>query len=433
MPTKGTLRTVTGCALVALLAALLIASPASAGAKYTSGGPELSASIAGSNQVAAGQTVTVNVVIQNTGAIESKMVGSTVVERTDLPNTAKAVTAGLGGAGGIVVESDPQMVGDILGGAAAKATYVVVVPAGTAAGTYTLPLQLAYSYLASAEQIGADSIDYQYQDVHATLPLALAVRSEAVLAVANLSTEAINVGTEGYLDLDVTNAGTEPATDAIVRVVRSGTSPITPVDGSAYVGAFAPGQTVHLRYKVAVSSEAAAQSYPVDLVISYNDARGINRTGQPVTLGVPVGGKIGFAVVSGPASVAAGGKQVLEVVYKNTGAAAVQAAQARLSAVDPFTSSDDTAYLGDMAPGQEQTARFEVSVDEGATAKAYGLDTEVRYRDALDNSQISDTMKVPVTVTGGGSAIGSPIVLAVLAVIVIGGGYLVYRRRKGAA
>ncbi len=433
MHTSGSLRVAIRCAVAALLIAAVIAFPAAAGAKYTSGGPVLSASIAGSNEVPAGQTVPLNVVVQNTGLIDSKMVGTTVVERTDLPNTAKSLTVGLGGAGGIAVESDPQMVGDVPGGAAAKATFVVRIPAGTPAGTYTLPLAVTYTHLASAEQIGGDSINYQYREVHTTIPLALTVKPEAVLEVVNVTTESLNVGTEGYLNLTVRNAGTEPATNAIVRVARNGQSPITPVDSSAYVGAFAPGQTVQLRYKVAVSSEAAAQSYPIDIMVSYDDADGINRTGRPVTIGVPVGGKIGFAVVSAPASVAAGEKTVLEVVYRNTGAAPVAAAQARLSAVDPFTSSDDTAYLGDMQPGEEKTARFEVSVDAGATEKEYGLDSEVRYRDALDNSQISDTMKVPVTVTRGGSLLGSPLVLALLAALLIGGGYVLYRRRKGTA
>jgi hypothetical protein len=436
MPKDGILRTAIGFAVAALLIVALIASPAAAGAKYTSGGPTLSASIVGSNELAAGQTVPLNVVIQNTGLIDSKMVGTTVVERTDLPNTAKSVTVALVGTSGIAVESDPQMIGDIPGGAAAKATFVVRIPAGTASGTYTLPMALNYTYLASAEQIGGDSIDYQYQDVHEAIPLALTVRPEVVLAVMNVATESLNVGTEGYQNLSVRNAGTEPATNAIIRLVRNGQSPITPVDSSAYVGAFAPGQTVPLRYKVAVSSEAAAQSYPVDLVVSYDDRDGINRSTRPVTVGVPIGGKISFAVVSPPASVAAGEKQVLEVVYRNTGAATVAAAQARLSAVDPFTSSDDTAYLGDMKPGEEKTARFEVAADKGATAKEYGLDSEVRYRDALDNSQISDTMKVPVTVTAGGGVgalLTSPIVLAVIAILVIGGGFVLYRRRKGTA
>ncbi|MEN6516889.1 MAG: LPXTG cell wall anchor domain-containing protein, partial [Methanospirillum sp.] len=68
--------------------------------------------------------------------------------------------------------------------------------------------------------------------------------------------------------------------------------------------------------------------------------------------------------------------------------------------------------------------------------KQYGLDSEVRYRDALDNSQISDTMKVPISVTasgGMGALLTSPIVLAIIAIIVIGGGYYLYRRRKTSA
>ncbi|NLX49948.1 MAG: S-layer protein [Methanospirillum sp.] len=433
MQTSVSLRAAVGCAVAALLIAAVIVSPVAAGAKYTSGGPVLSASIAGSNEVPAGQTVPLNVVVQNSGLIDSKMVGTTIVERTDLPNTAKSLTVGLGGASGIAVESDPQMVGDIPGGAAAPATFMVRIPSGTPAGTYTLPLALTYTHLASAEQIGGDSINYQYREVRETIPLALTVKPEAVLEVVNVTTESLNVGTEGYLNLTVKNAGAEPATNAIVRVARNGQSPVTPVDSSVFVGAFAPGQTVHLRYRVAVSSEAGAQSYPLDIMVSYDDTDGINRTGRPVTIGVPVGGKIGFAVVSAPASVAAGEKAVLEVVYRNTGAAPVAAAQARLSAVDPFTSSDDTAFLGDMEPGEEKAARFEVSVDAGATAKEYGLDSEVRYRDALDNSQISDTMKVSVTVTPGGSLLGSPLVLALIAALLIGGGYVVYRRRKGSA
>ena len=425
-----------GLAAVGLLMVCLIASPVSAGAKLTSGGPSLSASVSGTSEVSAGQTVPLTVIIQNSGLIDSKVVGSTIVERTDLPNTAKSVTVGLGAARGITVETDPQMIGDILGGAAAKATFSVRIPAGTPSGTYSLPLSVNYTYLDSAEQIGGDSITYAYRDVHSTLPLSLVIKPEVVVAVTDVKAEALNVGTEGYLNLTITNTGAEQGRDAVVKIVRNGASPITPVDSSVYLGDFAAGETVQVRYKVAVSSEAAAQEYPIDLVVAYNDADGLNRSSRLQTVGVPVGGKISFAVVSNAPSIQAGGKQVLEVVYKNTGAAGVRAAQARLSAVDPFTSSDDTAYLGDMAAGEEKTARFEVAADAGATVKEYGLDSEVRYRDALDNSQISDTMKVPVTVTasaGMGALLTSPIVLLIVAIVVIGGGFLLYRRRKGTA
>jgi hypothetical protein len=102
--------------------------------------------------------------------------------------------------------------------------------------------------------------------------------------------------------------------------------------------------------------------------------------------------------------------------------------------VDPFSSNDDSAFLGDIAPGETKEASFLVSADGSATVKNYGIDTEIRYRDALDNSVISDPMKLSLDVVEKKSAVsslmGNPAILAVIAIIVIAIGYLLYRSRK---
>jgi len=121
---------------------------------------------------------------------------------------------------------------------------------------------------------------------------------------------------------------------------------------------------------------------------------------------------------------------VIEVEYQNTGAATAYSAQARISAVDPFTSNDDTAFLGDLEPGEKAVARYEVSVDGSATPKEYGLDSEIRYRDALDNSQISDSMKVQVLVEPSSSLLP---IIAVLVLLIAGSGaayYFLGRKKK---
>jgi len=124
----------------------------------------------------------------------------------------------------------------------------------------------------------------------------------------------------------------------------------------------------------------------------------------------------------------------IEVVYRNTGSAPVYHAEARISAVDPFTSNDDTAYIGDLAPGQTGSALYEMTVDGGATPKNYGLDSEIRYRDALDNSQISDTIKVPIEVVRPAGILGTlsnPLVLSVIiALAAIALYYILTHRRK---
>jgi hypothetical protein len=150
-----------------------------------------------------------------------------------------------------------------------------------------------------------------------------------------------------------------------------------------------------------------------------------------ITIGVPMKGKIGFSITAQPEAIKAGEKEVIEVEYENTGGATAYGAQARISAVDPFTSNDDTAFLGDLELGAKAVARYEVSVGNSATDKEYGLDSEIRYRDALDNSQISDTMKVRVMVQKSSSDL--PVVAGIIAGVVLIGAadyYLLVKKKK---
>jgi len=74
-----------------------------------------------------------------------------------------------------------------------------------------------------------------------------------------------------------------------------------------------------------------------------------------------------------------------------------------------------------------------VSADSDATVKEYGLDSEIRYRDALDNSQISDTMKIKINLVKTGGIAGivtNPIVLTVLIFAFAGVGYYLWSGRK---
>ena len=169
------------------------------------------------------------------------------------------------------------------------------------------------------------------------------------------------------------------------------------------------------------------------MVIVYQNNEGDFVTSRSDTVGVPVGGKTDFSIVSPPASMNSGNKKVITVEYKNIGDTTVSSAQARISAVDPFTSNDDIAYIGDLKPGESRTVSFVMSVDRAATIKEYGLDSEIRYRDQLDNTYISDTLKVKVNVTapaGATAILSNPIYLSIIAAVIIGAVYLLYHFRK---
>jgi len=102
---------------------------------------------------------------------------------------------------------------------------------------------------------------------------------------------------------------------------------------------------------------------------------------------VPVAGKLTFAVTSPPANITQGQTSVITVEYTNLGSVTAYKAQARLSAVEPFSSSDQTAYLGDIPPGGKATAQYAISASSSAAPGSYTLDTEVRYRDALTTAR----------------------------------------------
>jgi len=417
--------------LVIIACAVIMISPAqAAGTKYMAGNPELSAYISGSNEVSPGDTVQLKVIIENKGVNQFKFIQSGIVERDDLPNTAKFLTVSITpGDAPVVIKSDPQMLGDLKGSSIASAVFTTKIQSDAGSGTYNLPLILKYSYLAEAEQYGTDTIQYYYREKNETVNLPITIKPEVKISVLSQTAEHLNAGTEGYVTLEVKNIGHENGKNAILKIARNDMSPILPTTGSMYIGDFAVGQVVSSRFKVSVTSDAEAQTYPLDVVVNYENREGDQVTSDLETIGLQVGKKIDFDITSAPENVSPGQKKVITVQYINTGGATAYNVQARISAVDPFTSNDDTAFLGTIAPNETREAAFEIAVDKSATIKEYALDSEVRYRDALDNSLISDPMKVRITVVKDTSLLGNPFVMVVIAAVVILIGYLIYRQR----
>jgi hypothetical protein len=413
----------------------LLAAPALAGEKQLFGSPKLSAAISGTNEFTPGQDATLTVKVQNTGMTDVTIVQSSIVTAQDRPNTAKLLVVGLSpGTAPVTVKTDPQMIGDLLGGSSVSASFSVKISKYAVGGVYSLPLQLSYQYLNTADQVSFDTVRYWYYDENITIPLDIRIKPVVTLDPVVARAEQLNVGTEGYVILRITNAGSERARNAVAKLERDGLSPLIPTDASVYLGDFGPGDTREIRYRASVSADAGAQDYPVNVHVEYTSSEGDSARSDTVTVGVPVGRKIDFSVVSPPPQVNPGQSVTLEVTYENTGSAPVHSAEARISAVDPFTSKDDTAYLGDLAPGEERTALYDMTVASGATPKSYGLDSEIRYRDALDNSQISDTIKVRVDVVQPAGILGilsNPVVLVIILAVVAGAiAYALRERRK---
>ncbi|WP_325629504.1 S-layer protein [Methanospirillum sp.] len=417
-----------------LLTVLIITSPVLAGTKYMSGSPDLSVTIVGNNEFVPGTTVPLQIQVQNSGLNEIKFVQTGIVDTDDNPSTAKMVTASLlPGDSPVLIKSDPQMIGDVKGSESVPVTFTILVPDHAKAGKYSLPVELNYTYLQNAEQQGTDSVTYRYVQKKVTFDLPFIVQSAITMQVSDIKVENINSGGSGYITLTLKNIGTDTGTNAVANLSRSGSSPIIPVSNSVFLGTFAPNATTTAKYKVSVSKDAQPQDYPVEVSVTYDNTDGETIITPSQKVGVAVGSDVDFTITSQSPELNPDKKSYIEVTYRNDGSVPVYGAEVRISAVDPFTSADDLAYLGDMQPGDSKVARFGLTLDAIADTKMYGLDSEIKYRDALDDSHVSDTIKVPIKVVpnaGLSALMSSPVVIGLILIIILGGAYYLYDNRR---
>jgi hypothetical protein len=272
--------------------------------------------------------------------------------------------------------------------------------------------------------------EFAYNEAEDTLPVTIRIQPRVKVEVVDAVPEHIIAGSEGYLNLTLKNAGLENGTMASVRLIRNGQSPIIPTSSTVFIGNYPSGGIVTCRYKISVSKDATNQTYPVDLAVSYTNREGTVVTSSKTTIGVPVNDKPAFTITSSVPEVPRGSDQIIEVRYRNDGDITVYAAQARITPHSPVSTSDNTAYLGDIAPGASATARYGVTADAEAVPGEYSLDSTVRYRDTTGTSLESDSLPVQLKVVPAAGGLSALTVGGIIALMGVCIAFLVYRQKN---
>lgn len=407
----------------------LCINPCLANDQYFSGGPDLSVSIDASNQLIPGTTVQLPLVLDNKGKITMEFYNANSIPPQYIPTTALFSTVQLvSGDSPVNVKSNPQIIGDIPAGVVVPATFTVEIPQDAKAGSYTMQAIVTYQYVPTAEQSGTDNIEYVFKSAKTTLPVPVVVRKMVVLSVENTSSGNLAAGGDGYITFTIKNTGQDTGNRTSIYLSPDGASPIVPYDNGIYVGDLPPGGIAQSRFKVAVSGNADhKQTYPVTLYAVYRDFEGNTATSPPVNTGVNFGEKVKFELTSTPSAIHPGKTNVVTATYKNTGNSTVYNAQARISVIDPFSSDDETAFLGNLKPGESAVALFSVQTDAGATIKTYSIDSEIAYTDSGNTAFTSDN--IPVTIEVKPDSNVGLIAIVFLVVIIAAGAYLWHRKK----
>jgi len=405
------------------------------------GKPNLEVTMVGSQELTVGQVGTFQIMIQNIGTFSGDVedpadqvmalgyLTATGVTLVPPCTTAVAVTANLtSGSSSIEVVSGAASIGTLSRGMSTTQpiTFQLYIHKDAQPGTYKLDLKLEYQYLSDVDWLNPGGTPPQF-DFHwgsrvQQAQISITVVGTYFSAVVT-QTEGVRAGATGIITVDIQNSGASEAY-GVTAEIAPGTS-ISPVGPASFLGDVLGNSSVTTQLKVSVSKEAIAKTSSVGILVKYKDGRDIPRQSL-LTVGVMVVGKLNFEVqtIQVDGSLTQGSEKVITIPIVNAGDYEAKDAVARINIVNPFatapfSTTDDTAYIGTLQPGESGSARFRISVDADAVPKPYILEVEVQYWDSLGNSYTSDTVRATVTVQQPSGVSTMTIILISLAVVAV--------------
>jgi len=244
----------------------------------------------------------------------------------------------------------------------------------------------------------------------------------------------------------------------IVAILSSDDPYIKVKSGPQEAGSLRSGEQTEkpVKFNIEISKNTPAGSYPLDLQLYYGYQQDVQISGDDETdlgitnmevglwysvgqqnqmINVKVGNEAYFEVANVTGTLYANEDGMLIVTYKNTGEMTAKDATVRISVDDPFSTTDDQAFLGTLAPGETAEALFKLKVDEMAVAKPYSINSEIKYEDEDGHSHISDTIKIrtetlPARSFGESLSNYTGSLLIIAIVILAAGGFFIYRKQK---
>lgn len=199
------------------------------------------------------------------------------------------------------------------------------------------------------------------------------------------------------------------------------------------------GHTTTLQYTISVDSDTPAGNYVLLLPVSYDYQANVRTaTGAVANLGltdteytreyktrtetlkIPISiksePKLEVAEVKG--TLKQGENSVIEVTYTNTRESVAQDAMARIIVMSPLSTEKSIVRLGDIGPGENKTASFEITATTDATVKNYGIDSEVKYVDEDGETAFSDNLKVHVPLEAAEKKISTTGIAIILIILI---------------
>ena len=264
------------------------------------GGPDVSASVSGTDEFERGDTVTLYVDLTNHGRmidfnedqmprnLKEFLLADAEQEEEYKKPIALGVTASLRSEDPqIDVKSGDQVIESLKSGEKTRSPLEFTIEIGehAPAGSYPLKLNISYDYQDNvrvyASQLDTSEspptlVDYRvtyiYHKANQTAPIAIRVKKQADFEILN-SSGVLFAGAEmAPISATYRNTGEDPIRDAVARL--SIFKPFSSTDDQAFIGTLQPGENKTVVFRLDVDSDATPKDYGINSEIKYKDIKG---------------------------------------------------------------------------------------------------------------------------------------------------------------
>jgi hypothetical protein len=240
----------------------------------------------------------------------------------------------------------------------------------------------------------------------------------------------LRVNFEGTIEGTVTNDGPAPVSDAVV-VFRPASANFDAGETEYAIPDLAVGESADFAFDVEVSSAADPGSRQLSFAVEYENEDGDTRTSDPLTTRIQVAAERDpFTVEASESRLTAGDSGRLTLTVTNAEEETLSDISAKLFVDDPISTSDDEAFVDALEPGESAEITFQISTAGSTFAKDYPVAVDFEYDREDGTTQVSDSLRLPVTVeesSRGGFPLG--LVVGVGAIVLLGAAVVVVRRR----
>ena len=224
------------------------------------------------------------------------------------------------------------------------------------------------------------------------------VRDEQTFRISAVNST-LRVGDDGTVSGRVVNEGPNPVRNAVV-VFEPSSQTLHASETEYAVGDLAADEAAHFAFEFDVSEEADPGPRMFSFVVRYRNVDDEIRRSTPVDAAVEVGAEVDqFDIEPGRTTVEAGSSGTVTIHVTNTGTEPVTDVEAKLFVDDPLSSANDEAFVSRLEPNETTTLKFDVGAASGIIAKEYPVAVDFSYEDESGDTELSDTYRVPITVT----------------------------------